>query len=61
MADDLHLYDVQSGEWTTPCVLPRPMGRFAHATCTNGGGSLLVFGGVNPEQDLTDVVVFTTP
>lgn len=62
MANDLHLYDVRSGEWRTPSVLPPPMGRFAHATCTGGGGSsLLVFGGVNPKQDLTGVVVLTAP
>lgn len=61
MADDLHLYDVRTEEWTTPSVLPRPMGRFAHTTCPGEGSSLFVFGGVNPHDDLTDVVVLTAP
>ena len=61
VADDLHLYDVRCGKWTTPNILPRPMGRFAHAACTGGGDNVVVFGGVNPEEDLTDVVVITAP
>ena len=59
VANDLHLYDVNSGEWMMPRVSPLPSGRFAHAACAWGDTSLLVYGGVNPEENLTDVVVLT--
>lgn len=61
MANDLHIFDVRCGEWTTPNMSPRPVGRFAHAACAVAGAkSLLVFGGVNPGEDLDDVLVLST-
>lgn len=61
VANDLNLYDVQSGEWTTAVVSPTPVGRFAHAACSGGRDKLLVFGGVNPGEDLADLMVLTAP
>lgn len=60
VASDLHIFGVRCGEWTTPNISPRPVGRFAHAACAVvGGKSFLVFGGVNPGEDLDDVMVLT--
>lgn len=60
VAGDLHLFDVRCGEWTTPRISPRTIGRFAHAACAvMGRERLLVFGGVNPGEDLDDVVELT--
>lgn len=57
VASDLHLFGVHCGEWTTPSISPRPVGRFAHAACAlTRGRSLFVFGGVNPGEDLDDVL-----
>lgn len=57
MACDLHLFSVRCGEWTTPSISPLPAGRFAHAACAaSKGRSVLVFGGVNPGEDLDDVL-----
>lgn len=61
VASDLHVYDVQSETWTAPEVSPRPAGRFAHAACPGEGASILVFGGINPEENLTGVVVLGAP
>lgn len=61
MANDLHLYDVETEAWTTPAVSPRPTGRFAHAACAGAGNSVLIFGGVNPAENVADVVLLTTP
>lgn len=59
VANDLHLYDVNIGEWMTPRVTPPPSSRFAHAACAWGEKSLLVFGGVSPGEDLADVALLT--
>lgn len=61
MAGDLHLYDTQCGEWTTPSLSAPPVGRFAHAACAGREHTLLIFGGVNPGEDLTDVMVIAAP
>lgn len=59
MANDLHLYDVEADAWTTAAVSPRPDGRFAHAACAGEANSMFIFGGVNPTEDLTDVMLLT--
>ncbi|CAM9177385.1 unnamed protein product [Hapterophycus canaliculatus] len=59
VANDLHLYHMRYGGWTTPQICPQPVGRFAHVACAVVEGGLLVFGGVNPGEDLEDVVLLS--
>ncbi|CAM9672988.1 unnamed protein product [Scytosiphon promiscuus] len=60
VANDLHLYDVRCGEWTTPQIRPQPVGRFGHVTCAvEERKGLLIFGGVNPGEELKDVALLS--
>lgn len=61
VSNDVHLYDTSAGRWTTTEISPRPPGRFAHCACAGPEKSLFIFGGVNPGEDLSDVVVLVAP
>ncbi|CAN0212277.1 unnamed protein product [Discosporangium mesarthrocarpum] len=61
IAGSLCLYDALAGIWTTVSIDPVPTGRFGHASCAIGKGEIYVFGGVNPCDDLTEVIILRAP
>ena len=57
--DDLICFDVETERWTNVDfqLSTSVAERFAHAACTDGNGSgLYIFGGVNAQTDLNDLI-----